>query len=51
MPYMKQGVASACHDLSFINYQDYLCVGHQKGFTSMIVPGAGEPNFDRFLCI
>lgn len=45
---MKQNLDSACSDLSFVNYQDYLGICHEKGFQSIVVPGAGEPNFDSF---
>lgn len=38
--------ASAINRVRFCPYDDILGVGHAGGFSSLIVPGSGEPNFD-----
>ncbi|ORX49851.1 BING4CT-domain-containing protein [Hesseltinella vesiculosa] len=46
-PYMQHLQAgSMMNDLEFCPFEDVLGVGHQKGMSSIVVPGAGEPNFD-----
>lgn len=46
-PYMAWG-ASGQHveRVKWCPYEDILGISHDKGFSSIIVPGAGEPNFD-----
>ncbi|KAJ3343326.1 Small subunit (SSU) processome component, partial [Kappamyces sp. JEL0680] len=46
-PYMTHMLpSSSLAQLQFCPFEDVLGLGHKKGFSSMIVPGSGEPNFD-----
>ncbi|KAI8366692.1 WD40-repeat-containing domain protein [Radiomyces spectabilis] len=46
-PYMNHlQPSSAIFDVQFCPYEDVLGFGHEKGISSIVVPGAGEPNFD-----
>ncbi|CAI9623499.1 unnamed protein product [Staurois parvus] len=49
-PYMCLSLKAPIHGLQFCPYEDVLGIGHGGGFTSMIIPGAGEANFDGLEC-
>lgn len=46
-PYMTHLQAGTnIHQFQFCPYEDILGLGHTKGFSSIAIPGSGEPNFD-----
>ena len=46
-PYLKWGgQGNRIEDLHFCPFEDILGLGTATGFSSIIVPGAGEPNYD-----
>lgn len=46
-PYLDHLIAgSQVQSTKFVPFEDILGVGHNKGFSSLIIPGAGESNFD-----
>lgn len=48
-PYMTHHQPSSqIADIKFAPYEDFLGSAHDAGFTSLIVPGSGEANFDAF---
>ncbi|XP_070532096.1 WD repeat-containing protein 46-like isoform X1 [Ptychodera flava] len=45
-PYMMHKLRDTVNGLRFCPYEDVLGVSHVAGFSSLLVPGAGEANFD-----
>ena len=49
-PYMTHTVQSGVlSSVGFCPYEDVLAMGHSGGVSTMLVPGAGEPNFDSYV--
>jgi len=47
-PYMKYKAPSTVKSLKFIPLEDVLGIAHEQGYSSIVVPGSGEANFDAF---
>jgi len=48
-PYMNHAMDSNLSQARFVPYEDVLALGHSGGFSTMLVPGAGEANFDSWV--
>lgn len=47
VPYMNHLIpGNKVEKQKFVPFEDILGVGHQKGFSSLIIPGSGEANYD-----
>ncbi|CAA0838795.1 Transducin/WD40 repeat-like superfamily protein [Striga hermonthica] len=49
--YMSHSMAKGYQigKVSFRPYEDVLAIGHSMGWSSILVPGSGEPNFDTWV--
>jgi len=47
---MKHKVQSGSQvtSVKFLPYEDVLGVGHSNGYSSLVIPGSGEANFDAY---
>jgi len=46
-PYMIHHVkGNQINDLKFCPFEDVLGIGHSNGYSSVLIPGSGQPNFD-----
>ena len=45
---MKHKERSQIRSARFIPYEDILGLAHEEGYSSIVIPGSGEANFDAF---
>lgn len=45
-PYLRHYLGKTIKNIKFCPFEDTLGIGTSNGFSSIIVPGSGEPNFD-----
>ncbi|GIL70431.1 hypothetical protein Vretimale_3566 [Volvox reticuliferus] len=48
-PYLNHNLPGVMEAFRFCPYEDVLGIGHSAGISTILVPGAGEPNFDSFV--
>ena len=46
---MHTPLTAGVHSVRFVPYEDLLGLGLCDGVATMLVPGAGEPNYDTFV--
>lgn len=50
MLYTKERMPGVISSLEFCSHEDILAVGHEKGITTLVVPGCGDPIYDSNEC-
>ncbi|KAF2362758.1 BING4 C-terminal domain [Trinorchestia longiramus] len=48
VPYLHHPLETKVHQVQFCPYEDVLGISSVTGFSSIIIPGAGEANFDAY---
>jgi U3 small nucleolar RNA-associated protein 7 len=45
---MKHRAPSHVKAVKFLPFEDVMAIGHDQGYSQIVIPGSGEPNFDAF---